>query len=306
MGDRVQKRLRILHKNPAFPELIAAEYGELCIETQTVTKQTLPLGENSDYPSHYEPAVLFAIPRDEARAALGLQKLPFRGTDIWNAWELTWLGPAGLPVVATAEIRVPADSPKLIESKSLKLYLGSFAMSHFDGPGQVAASISADLSTILGVAVQVDIERPGDTALQSVAQLPGTCIDTLAVSCSDWEVDASLLRRSGDNYVEEQLHTHLLRSLCPVTSQPDTGSLAIHYHGPGIEPESLLKYVVSFRQHNDFHEACIERIFVDIMQHCNTERLSVYGRYQRRGGIDINPFRSNFEDQPANPRLWRQ
>jgi 7-cyano-7-deazaguanine reductase len=267
-----------------------------------VSETNLPLGREADYPQKYAPEVLCPIDRALSREPLGLTgELPFLGVDIWNAWELTWLGPGNLPRVATAEIRVPADSPSLIESKSLKLYLGSFAMTEFGSPGDVRDAISRDLSARAGSPVDVSL----DTDI-AVAVLQGQCIDSLQVECSNWEVDASLLQASASKTVEESLHTHLLRSLCPVTAQPDMGSLLVTYSGPKIDPAALLRYVVSFREHNDFHEACVERIFVDIAERCRPDKLSVYARYQRRGGLDINPCRSNFESHPPNTRLWRQ
>ncbi len=266
-----------------------------------------PLGQDSAYPDTYTPGTLFPIARNESREDIGLSAdLPFHGTDIWNAWEITWLGAADRPSVATAEIRVPADSPNLIESKSLKLYLNSFSMSQFDGANAVAETITQDLSACLGAPVEVRVVPVAETEDGSIATLAGTCIDSLAVQCSAWEVDAGLLRADDTDIAAETLHTHLLRSQCPVTLQPDTGSVQISYHGPRIDPEALLRYIVSFRQHKAFHEACVETMFVDIAERCKADKLSIYARYQRRGGIDINPFRSNFEDCPENLRLWRQ
>ncbi len=265
-----------------------------------------PLGQQSSYPDKYDPSVLFSIPRAESRGALSSGPLPFRGVDIWNAWELSWLGPGDLPIAATAEIRIAADTPNLIESKSLKLYLNSFAMSQFDSLASVAGTINRDLSAAAGGRVDARISRVTDTEADTVSRLPGLCLDDLPVTCDSWEVDAGLLSIDQDVVVEEDMYTHLLRSLCPVTDQPDIGSLAIHYRGPRIDPASLLRYVVSFRLHNDFHEACVERMFVDILRCCQAEKLTILARFQRRGGIDINPFRSNFEDAPRNVRLWRQ
>jgi 7-cyano-7-deazaguanine reductase len=271
-----------------------------------VTDPTLPLGQETAYPNKYEPGVLFPIARGESRESFLSGELPFDGTDIWNAWELTWLGPGDRPIVATAEIRIPANSPNLIESKSLKLYLNSFAMSRFDSVSIVERLIAEDLGIRLGSDISVQIQLVTDTEASSVSRLPGLCLDSLPVSCTGFEVDAALLQIDPDADVEEDLHSHLLRSLCPVTGQPDIGSIAIHYRGPKIDPASLLQYIVSFREHNDFHEACIERMFVDILKRCQSEKLSIYARYQRRGGIDINPFRSNFQAVAPNPRLWRQ
>ena len=267
----------------------------------------LPLGRESDYPHKYEPEVLCPISRSQSRARLGIgDELPFAGVDIWNAWDLTWLTPSGLPRVATAEIHVPADSPNIVESKSLKLYLGSFAMSPFESATAVADSIARDLAPCVGAKVLVSVLPVAGTEARSVARLAGACLDDADLACSDWEVNPDLLRADSSDLTQEDVHTHLLRSLCPVTSQPDIGSLQISYSGPRIDHAGLLKYVVSFREHNDFHEACIERMFVDLLEKCGCEKLSVQARYQRRGGIDINPVRSNCGERPLNLRLWRQ
>ncbi len=266
-----------------------------------------PLGQTTAYPEQYSPDLLYAIARIDARKALGLDAdPPFHGSDIWNAWDLTWLDKNGLPQVATAEIHVPADSPNLVESKSLKLYLGSFAMSAFESGQDLRAVITRDLSGVTGSDVYVVVRDPGAVDGSAVARLPGLCIDSQPVSCNVYEVDAGLLSADADDIVAEDLHSHLLRSLCPVTGQPDMGSLSFSYRGPRIDPAALLRYVVSYRQHQDFHEACVERMFMDIREHCGAEQLIVYARYQRRGGIDINPFRSNFEASMPNARLWRQ
>lgn len=265
-----------------------------------------PLGKESDYPRSISPEILFSIARADSRDQLAIgNPLPFHGVDIWNAWELTWLGPGKLPKVATAEIRVPANSPNLIESKSMKLYLNAYAMSCFDDAAEVATRITKDLSTCAGSNVQVTI-RNAVTNDQSISTLAGTCLDALPIKCDTWNVNSALLSADKATAVEESLHTHLLRSLCPVTGQPDIGSLLIRYQGPKIDATALLQYIVSFRQHNDFHEACVERMFVDILVRCKPEHLSLAAHYQRRGGIDINPFRSNFEGDPQNVRLWRQ
>lgn len=265
-----------------------------------------PLGRETGYPAQYAPDLLYPIARSDSREGLGEDPLPFQGTDIWTAWELTWLAPGGMPVVATAEIRIPASSPNLIESKSLKLYLNSFAMTVCEHHGDVRNTIASDLGRCAGSPVSVTLETADDTAASTIATLPGLCIDSATADATTYDVDASLLRSDSSNIVDETLHTHLLRSLCPVTAQPDIGSLMLRYSGPRIDPASLLRYVVSFRSHNDFHEACVERMFIDIQQHCGAKQLSLYARYQRRGGLDINPFRSNFEPEPQNLRLWRQ
>ncbi|MBT8087248.1 MAG: NADPH-dependent 7-cyano-7-deazaguanine reductase QueF [Gammaproteobacteria bacterium] len=267
----------------------------------------MPLGRETAFPSEYAPQTLFAIARAESRAALGLRDaVPFRGVDIWNAWELTWLGAGGLPQVATAGIVVPADSPNIIESKSLKLYLNSFAMSEFGSAAALQSVIEKDLGKCAGCDVAVRVTPIAASEARSVARLAGTLLDTLDVGCSDWEVNADLLSADAGTIVTEDVHTHLLRSLCPVTSQPDTGSLQISYSGPRIDHAGLLRYVVSFREHQDFHESCIERMFMDLMTKCAPRELSLHARYQRRGGIDINPYRSTSGRLPRNLRLWRQ
>ncbi len=261
----------------------------------------LPLGRDTAYPQNYAPEALFAIPRSDSREPLGIgAPLPFHGVDIWNAWELTWLNAHGRPEVGVAEIRVPADSPNLVESKSLKLYLGSFAMTRI-ARADLAATIARDLSDTSGATVEVLLDPVVD-----IDGLQGACIDALNVACESTEVDAGLLRSNAGETVSEALHSHLLRSLCPVTGQPDMASIEFAYEGPRIDRESLLRYIVSFREHQDFHEACVERMFVDIMAGCRPSALSIQARYTRRGGIDINPVRSTTDARPRNTRLWRQ
>lgn len=263
-----------------------------------------PLGKATPYSSEYDPGLLFAIARSESRQVLGLNdNFPFSGIDIWTAWELTWLNDSGVPQVACAEFRVPFDSRCLIESKSLKLYLNSFTMSRFATAGVVRDTIARDLSANTGAPIEVRLFFPSEAL--SLSSPAGDCIDDSDARCDVYDVDAGLLA-AGTATVSEQLHSHLLRSLCPVTDQPDIGSVLITYSGPQIDRAGLLKYIVSYREHNDFHEACVERMFLDILRRCRPAQLSVYARYQRRGGIDINPFRSNFESAPDNLRLWRQ
>jgi 7-cyano-7-deazaguanine reductase len=265
------------------------------------------LGRPVAYPDRYAPELLYPIPRSQGRSRLGLGgELPFRGEDVLNAWELTWLDATGKPVVATAELRLPADSPNLIESKSLKLYLNSFAMARHAAMADVAAIIRQDLRAAAGADVRVVLRHAGDRAAARITELPGASLDALQVACDSGDVDPSTLRSKPAEVVSEQLYSHLLRSLCPVTSQPDIGSILIDYQGPRIERPGLLRYIVSFRQHRDFHETCVERMFVDIRDRCAPQRLTVCARYQRRGGIDINPFRSSDESTATNLRLWRQ
>ena len=266
-----------------------------------------PLGESSEYPDRYARDVLCAVPRGENRMRLAVtDPLPFRGEDIWNAWELTWLKKTGKPAVAVAVVRVDAASPNIVESKSLKLYLNSLAMERFDSAEDVAALIMQDLSNVTGSSVDVEVAQQARVTSAGIEELPGICLDDLSVDCDTWGVDPSLLKHQGGQIVREELHTHLFRSNCPVTAQPDFGSLLVRYRGASIERESLLRYLVSYRKHCDFHESCVERIFLDLKERCAPQQLTVYGRFNRRGGLDINPFRSDFEDAAENIRLWRQ
>ena len=266
-----------------------------------------PLGERSPSPERYAPEVLCAVPRRGGREPLGIREpLPFHGEDLWNAWELSWLDPDGKPVVATASFRVPADSENIIESKSLKLYLASLAMGRFATAQEVISLIGDDLSRVAGSRVAVELHPAAFSPAHAFANLPGDCIDGLDAECSAGDVDPSLLTCGAGGRVAEELHSHLLRSNCPVTGQPDTGSVLLRYRGPAIDRRGLLRYLVSYRRHCAFHESCVERMFMDIKERCAPQQLTVYARYNRRGGLDINPFRSDFEDRAANLRLWRQ
>lgn len=264
------------------------------------------LGKYLDQPEHYSPDVLCRVARRQNRQALGIGgKLPFQGEDVWTAYDLTWLKAGGTPAVATATLRVAASSPNLIESKSLKLYLGSLAMSRYGSDDEVAKLVAHDLSAVAGEEVRVTLHSlPASQTVMPA--MPGICIDDSEVACDSPEVDPTVLRSIDNDNVSEELHTHLLRSLCPVTGQPDIGSVLITYRGPRIERGALLRYLVSYRSHQDFHEACVERIFVDLQKYCRPAELSVYARYNRRGGLDINPFRSTSATEAPDLRLWRQ
>jgi len=251
--------------------------------------------------------VLHALARADKRRALGIdeRKLPFRGEDLWTAYDLSWLLPSGKPQAVIATLRVPAASPALVESKSLKLYLDSLAMTPFGDESAVVATIAADLSRACGAPVGVTLAPPARSGVER-SDFPGICIDDIAVDCDRWQVDPSLLAVADDETADEALHSHLLRSLCPVTGQPDIGSILIRYQGPKVDRAALLRYLVSYRSHSDFHENCIERMFLDLKQRCAPSRLSVYARYNRRGGLDINPFRSDGDDKAPDLRLPRQ
>lgn len=268
-----------------------------------------PLGKSSEYIATYTPSLLFPIPRAAKWAELGLtaETLPYQGVDFWNCYELSWLLPSGKPVVAIAEFSIPADSPNIIESKSFKLYLNSLNQTPFADRGELTATLVKDLSAAAGKPVGVRIRSLADIEGEGVATMPGLCIDELDVSINSYDrPQPELLRCDDSRIVEQSLHSHLLKSNCPVTSQPDWGSVAVEYRGAELDPASLLAYIVSFRQHSDFHEQCVERIFLDLQRLLKPEKLTVYARYVRRGGLDINPYRSTDSISPDNRRLARQ
>ncbi|QLC74652.1 NADPH-dependent 7-cyano-7-deazaguanine reductase QueF [Pseudomonas sp. LPB0260] len=268
-----------------------------------------PLGKSSEYIATYTPSLLFSIPRAPKWAELGLTAatLPYQGVDLWNCFELSWLLPSGKPVVAIGEFAIPADSPNIIESKSFKLYLNSLNQTVFADTSELCAVLQKDLSAAAGKAVGVRVRSLGEVAAEGVASLPGRCIDELDVPISNYaQPQAQLLRCEPGRIVEESLHSHLLKSNCPVTGQPDWGSVVVQYRGPALDPASLLAYLVSFRQHADFHEQCVERIYLDLLQLLKPQQLTVYARYVRRGGLDINPYRSSAAIEPDNRRLVRQ
>lgn len=264
-----------------------------------------PLGQGTRYVNRYDPELLYPIARDVNWQAKGIDRstLPFRGVDIWNAYELSWLDSRGKPVVSLAEFRIPANSTHIIESKSFKLYLNSYNLTRFGGESEVQAHLKQDLSQAAGGSVGVRLIKPD--APIAVERLEGICIDELDIDVEHYTPAPNLLH-SGNELSSETLVSHLLKSNCPVTGQPDWGSVQIRYKGGRIDRKSLLAYIVSYREHGDFHEQCVENIFMDIWQRCRPQKLSVYARYVRRGGLDINPYRSSMSDEPTNPRLARQ
>lgn len=270
---------------------------------------SLPLGKTTEYISEYDPQLLCPFPRQVKRDVIGVTgELPFSGYDIWNAFELSWLNRKGKPVVAMGEFHIPCESPNLIESKSFKLYLNSFNQTRMTDFDEVEQRIVADLSQAAGAPVRVRLLDSDQFATEQIQGLPGDCIDGLDIEVDDYSLDPALLEGAVEpqNIVDEQLCSHLLKSNCLVTNQPDWGSVLIRYRGGKIDREALLRYLISFRQHNEFHEQCVERIFVDLLRYCQPARLTVYARYTRRGGLDINPFRSNYEARIANLRQARQ
>ncbi len=276
------------------------------------TPDQSPLGKSSAYQSQYAPELLFPIARQQKRDELGLfadaGTMPFFGVDIWNAYELSWLNMRGKPQVAIATITVPADSPNIVESKSFKLYLNSFNQTRLAGPDALLALLRDDLSDGFGAPVHVTLTSPEAFGAIKMGELDGVLLDRLDVEIDGYSPSPELLSADDKNgQVEETLVSHLLKSNCLVTGQPDWGTVQIRYVGPQIDQEGLLKYLIGFREHNEFHEQCVERIFMDVLRQCKPTKLAVYARYTRRGGLDINPWRANFSTgKPPNLRGARQ
>ncbi len=270
----------------------------------------LTLGKKTAYVSEYDASLLQPVPRSLNRNDLHLgSELPFKGGDIWTLYELSWLNSRGLPQVAIGEVFIPATSKNLIESKSFKLYLNSFNQTRCDSWNDVQQRLEADLSHCAEEQVLVKLVALQEYTDQTITNMQGECIDNQDINIDDYQFDDTLLRDAAKNgqQVEETLHSHLLKSNCLITSQPDWGSIEISYQGQQINKQQLLRYLISFRQHNEFHEQCVERIFNDIMRYCQPDKLTVYARYTRRGGLDINPFRSTETERPLNMRrLARQ
>ena len=271
----------------------------------------LTLGKKTEYKDQYDPSLLQPVPRSLNRTDINISDdaLPFTGYDIWTLYELSWLNKKGLPQVAIGEVRLPASSPNLIESKSFKLYLNSFNQTRFNSWQDIADTLQIDLSHCAGEDVDVTIQPLTDFNDQPIVNFFGECIDDQDIEINDYTFKPEYLEGAANNndVVEEIVHSHLLKSNCLITNQPDWGSVRIAYKGNRIDREQLLRYIVSFRNHNEFHEQCVERIFNDIMRFCQPELLTVYARYTRRGGLDINPYRTNMGKTPSdNFRLARQ
>ncbi|MFL0796615.1 MAG: NADPH-dependent 7-cyano-7-deazaguanine reductase [Cellvibrionaceae bacterium] len=292
----------------------------------------LALGQSTVYESSYNPKLLHPVARKELRAELGIRsELPFSGMDLWTGYELSWLEPGGKPRVAVAEFFVPASSENLIESKSFKLYLNSFNQTVFKSVEAVEQALEQDLSEVAGAPVAVTVKSLSHATQDGLGKFPGECIDDLPVNIDCYTPHPELLKLEGDTIedvedgasvgvqeintldsdgaqdeVQEALYSNLLKSNCPVTGQPDWATVWIHYRGRKIDREALLKYIVSYREHQDFHEHCVEKIFLDIKRYCHPEALTVYARYTRRGGLDINPFRTDCHEEMDDIRLARQ
>jgi 7-cyano-7-deazaguanine reductase len=269
----------------------------------------LTLGKATDYRDQYDASLLQGVPRSLNREPLGLypDTLPFTGADIWTLYELSWLNARGLPQVAIGHVSLDYTSVNLVESKSFKLYLNSFNQTRFACWDDVQNTLTRDLSACAQGNVTVALYRLDEIEGQPIASFHGSCIDDQDITIDNYTFDANLLAGAASGkVVEETLVSHLLKSNCLITHQPDWGSVQIQYRGPKIDREQLLRYLVSFRHHNEFHEQCVERIFTDIQRFCAPESLSVYARYTRRGGLDINPWRTNTHFDPATGRLVRQ
>lgn len=270
----------------------------------------LTLGKPTPYHDRYDAALLQPVPRSLNRDPLGIypDSLPFHGADIWTLYELSWLNNRGVPQVAVGEMHLNAESLNLIESKSFKLYLNSFNQTAFDSWESVRATLAKDLAHCAQGDVSITLFKLSELEGQPIAGFTGECIDDQDIQIDSYDFNADYLATNEQDapVVEETLVSHLLKSNCLITHQPDWGSVQIQYYGKRINREALLRYIVSFRHHNEFHEQCVERIFNDIMRYYQPEKLSVYARYTRRGGLDINPWRSNTPFNAPNGRLPRQ
>jgi len=292
------------------------------MSTDGNTPEQSQLGRSSAYADRYDPTLLYPLSRSPQRQALGIAppplgeapRLPFFGADMWTAFEVSWLNPRGKPQVAIAHFTIPCESPSIIESKSFKLYLNSFNGSTFADAEAVRERLRADVAEALwrsserGGSIGLKLLAPEQFDREDVAELDGLDLDRLDLDCTRYEPAPELLTAQFDEApVTETLASRLLKSNCRVTGQPDWGSVQIRYSGPPIDQAGLLRYIVSFRNHNEFHEPCCERIFMDIQARCRPTKLAVYCRYTRRGGLDINPFRASWPQAlPPNVRTARQ
>lgn len=274
----------------------------------TIDYSQLPLGKQTAYCDRYNPQLLVAVPRSQTRHFLPADNpLPFCGNDSWTGYELSWLDNKGKPQIGTLLLDYSASTAAIVESKSLKLYLNSFNQTHVASTAALQAMIATDVGRIVGDQVSVEITDATSNPRLAIQPWQGRCLDSLDITVNRYDIDANLLQCEGQDLVERTVVSHLLRSNCPVTGQPDWASVRIHYHGRHIDEASLLRYICSFRLHQGFHEQCIERLFTDLWQQCKPQRLSVEGRFTRRGGLDINPFRASHDDmRPTGARQLRQ
>ncbi len=285
------------------------------MSTLANTPEQSGLGKAAAYPDQYDPRLLFPLPRSVKRDELGITGTPpFFGADLWTAYEISWLNLRGKPQVAMAHLTVPCETPNIVESKSFKLYLNSFNNTRFDSADAVRERIRADISAAVwhgapqAAMVGLRLLLPEQCGSERIAPLEGLSLDRLDVECTHYQPAPELLTAAtGEVPVTETLVSDLLKSNCLVTGQPDWGSIQVRYSGPQIDQAGLLRYLVSFRNHNEFHEQCVERVFMDIWQRCKPVKLSVLARYTRRGGLDINPFRTSHPQAlPGTERTARQ
>lgn len=276
--------------------------------SDNVKKLNLTLGKETAYASFYDPSLLAGVPRSLGRDEIGVDSSSFLGCDLWTLYELSWLTPKNLPQVAIGVVEIDCTSKFLIESKSFKLYLNSFNQTQFKTLDQVCKTLQADLERVAQGEVKVTLQTLEEYEGLTLGKFEGKVIDNQDITIDSFEFDREYLKgATTDHEVNETLTSHLLKSNCLITNQPDWGSVQIVYKGRKINESALLKYIVSFREHNEFHEQCVERIFTDIMEYCHPEELTVYARYTRRGGLDINPYRTNIKSSsPKNLRLPRQ
>ena len=269
-------------------------------------RQGMLLGRETAGSESYAPELLYPIPRAEGREALGcVGQQPFTGADLWHAYEMSWLDAEGKPVVKVGRFLIPAGSPNMVESKSFKLYLNSLNSARFADGSAASATILRDISATVGAAIDLELLDVDDTSMAG-SRLPGQCLDHLRVAAADTEPGPELLAVRSPEVTEERLYTHLLRSVCPVTGQPDWASVWLHYRGAALDHQALLRYVIAYRRHQEFHEQCVERMFCDIHRTISPEFLHIQAFYTRRGGLDINPFRTTDPDARPLPRLDRQ
>jgi len=271
--------------------------------------ENLTLGKTTTYKSTYDASLLQGVPRSLNRDSLDIDKseLPFYGEDVWYGYEVSWLNPKGKPVVAIAEFRFPCTSDSIVESKSFKLYLNSFNQSKFDSHQSVKEHLEQDLSKIVNATITVSLFDVDNCPPLIINQGDHTCIDHLDISIEAYELAPEVLKTTQTETVSaKKLVSHLLKSNCLITNQPDWASVYIEYSGQQIDESALLQYLISFREHNEFHEQCVERIYTDIMKYCQPNELTVFARYTRRGGLDINPYRSSTDTKAPDCRNFRQ
>jgi 7-cyano-7-deazaguanine reductase len=273
---------------------------------ETILRSSAP--PKTEYTTTYTPSLLDAVRREKQRASLGITEdaLPFRGMDVWNAYEFSWLNTKGKPEIALAQFQIPAKSTNLIESKALKMYLGSYSGTRFGHRSEVVTTLESDLTITARAPVSVTLMQADVVQAAGIGVLMGQSLDHLDISMDEYYWNPDFLAVESDTIVRESLFTHLFKSLCPMTGQPDFASIFVQYNGRMISQEGLLKYLISYREHGEFAEQVVERIFVDIMNRCAPDRLTVQARFTRRGGIDINPYRSLDSEMAADVRVWRQ